>query len=211
MPGRPDATFLTLNVSPSTLGTRALGEVLPSDLSGLMFELTENEPISGDPALPATIRNYRRRGARFALDDVGAGHARLADVRLVEPELIKLDRSVIAGLELDPVRAGEVESLVHAAMSTGAAVCAEGVETLQQLRWLHRAGVTCVQGYLLGQPADRLGRRHPVAHGHGRSGEDPGLLELFDVPRRRGSTSGPRSRWPTAQPAPVRRLGPTIH
>src|SRR5688500_4478807 len=152
VPGRPAATFLTLNVSPSTLGTRALGKVLPSDLSGLMFELTENEPISDDPTLPATIRNYRRRGARFALDDVGAGHARLAAVRLVEPDLIKLDRSVIAGLELDPASAGAVESLIHTAMATGAAVCAEGVETLPQLRWLHRAGVTCVQGYLLGRP-----------------------------------------------------------
>src|SRR6478752_6052137 len=210
VPGRPDATFLTLNVSPSTRGTRALGAVLPTDLSGLMFELTENEPISGDPALPATIRNYRRRGARFALDDVGAGHARLADVRLVEPELIKLDRRVIAGLELDPVRAGEVESLVHAAMSTGAAVCAEGVETLPQLRWLHRAGVTCVQGYLLGRPQIDWAVDTPSLTDTVGQAKVPGLLELFDVPRRRGSTSGARSRWPAAKPAPVRRLGPTI-
>ncbi|MDA0172159.1 EAL domain-containing protein [Solirubrobacter taibaiensis] len=209
VPFRPAASVLTVNVSPSTLGTRALGEVLPDDLSGLMFELTENEPISGDPSLPTTIRNYRRRGAHFALDDVGAGHARLADVRLVAPELVKLDRSLITGLELDPVRAAAAESLIHAAMSTGAAVCAEGVETLQQLRWLHRAGVTQVQGYLLGRPQTGWATDTSLTDTV-RLAKTPGLLELFDVPRRRGSASGRRSRWTTAKHASVRRLGPTM-
>ena len=183
---------------------------MSGDLSGLMFELTENEPIAGDPTLPATIRNYRRRGARFALDDVGAGHDRLADVRLVEPELIKLDRSLIIGLEFDPVRAAAADALIHAAMSTGAAVCAEGVETLQQLRWLHRAGVTQVQGYLLGRPqpgwaTDTLSRDDTI-----RQAKTPGLLERFDLSRQRASTSGERSRWTEATHAPVRRLGPTV-
>ena len=165
-----------------------------------MFELTENEPISDDPTLPATIRNYRRRGARFALDDVGAGHARLADVRLVEPELIKLDRSLIAGLELDPARAAAVESLIHAAMSTGAAVCAEGVETLQQLRWLHRAGVTRVQGYLLGRPQTDWAADTPSLTDTVRQAKTPGLLGAV----RRAATARvqprPRSRW-TTRPA----------
>ena len=174
VPWRPTGTYLTVNVSPSTLGTRALGAVLPLDLTGLMFELTENEPIAGDPTLSATIRRYRRRGARFALDDVGAGHARLGDVRLVEPELIKLDRSLIAGLQRDPAGAAAVEALIHAAMSTGAAVCAEGVETLPQLRWLHRAGVTQAQGYLIGRPQADWAADEPRARGHGRPGQDAG-------------------------------------
>ena len=174
VPFRPPATVLTVNVSPSTLGTRALGEVLPGDLSGLMFELTENEPISGDPSLPATIRNYRRRGARFALDDVGAGHARLADVRLVEPELIKLDRSLIAGLELDPVRAaaadvahprGDVDrrSRVRGRRRDAAAAA------LAAPRGRHPS-----PGLPAGHAAARLGHRHAVAHRHDPSGEDPG-------------------------------------
>lgn len=193
---RPAATFLAINVSPSTLGTRALGEVLPSDLTGLMFELTENEPIAADPSLPATIRNYRRRGARFALDDVGAGHADIADVQLVEPELIKLDRSLIIGLERDPARAERVESLIHTAMSTGAAVCAEGVETLPQLRWLQRAGVTRAQGYLLGRPQAPWVADTPALTELMAKAKTPALLDLLAPVRRgRGSAVGrsPRS------------------
>ena len=193
VPCRPATTFLTLNVSPSTLGTRALGAVLPCDLSGLMFELTENEPISGDPTLPTTIRNYRRRGAHFALDDVGAGHAQLADVRLVEPELIKLDRSLLTDLERDPVRAAAVEAFIHAAISTGAHVCAEGVETLQQLRWLHRAGVSHVQGYLVGRPETEWAAETGSLDDMVRRTKTPALLDRLQTPRPRRRSSLPDS------------------
>lgn len=135
VPFRPPATVLTVNVSPSTLGTRALGEVLPGDLSGLMFELTQNEPIAGDPTLPAT---------------------------------------------------------------------------LQQLRWLHRAGVTQAQGYLLGRPQPGWANNTLSRDDTIRQATTPGLLEQFDLSRQRASTSGQRSRWTEATHAPVRRLRPTV-
>ena len=193
---RPAGSYLTLNVSPSTLGTRALGAVLPGDLSGLIFELTENEPIAADPSLPSTIAHYRRRGARFALDDVGTGYATLADLHVVEPDLIKLDRSLLAG-------DADGEALIHAAMRTGAAVCAEGVETLAQLRWLHHAGVTCAQGYLLGRPRAGWATQSPALTRLVRRAKAPGLLGRSDAARQRlrharhaNATPDPsRSHW----------------
>ncbi|MDA0180374.1 EAL domain-containing protein [Solirubrobacter phytolaccae] len=202
VPDRPAGTYLTVNVSPSTLGTRALGEVLPCDLSGLVFELTENESISADPTLPATLRGYRRRGAQFALDDVGSGHARLADIALLAPELVKLDRSLITSLDDDPARASAVEELVHAALSTGAQVCAEGVETLQQLRWLHRAGVTHVQGYLLGRPHTGWAADSPALDGLVQQARTPALLNRFQTPspQRHDRFRGGPSSWTGRKP-----------
>lgn len=190
LPARPAGTYLSLNVSPSTLGTRELGEVLPYDLTGLVFELTENEPISADPTLPSTIRSYRRRGACFALDDIGAGCSRLDDAHLIAPELIKLDRTLIAGAELDPVRAASLESLVHAAAATGAAVCGEGVETLAQLRRLHRGGVTCAQGYLLGRPAPGWASYSADLDTVVRRIKTPTLFDRHDLPRPRRRRPG---------------------
>jgi EAL domain-containing protein (putative c-di-GMP-specific phosphodiesterase class I) len=206
VPSRPAGTYLAVNVSPSTLGTRALGEVLPCDLTGLLFELTENEPLFTDPALPATIREYRRRGARFALDDVGAGHARLAGVQHVAPDLIKLDRSLVTDLGDDPAQDAAVEALIHAALSAGIDVCAEGVETLRQLRWLHRAGVTHVQGYLLGRPATGWAADSPAFTEPIVQAKTPSLLDRLQTPssgrreRRFASTSRSAGRLSRTRP-----------
>jgi EAL domain-containing protein (putative c-di-GMP-specific phosphodiesterase class I) len=210
VPSRPAGAYLAINVSPSTLGTRTLGEVLPCDLSGLLFELTENEPLFADPTLPATIREYRRRGARFALDDVGAGHARLAGVRHVAPDLVKLDRSLITDVDADPARAAAVEALIHAALSAGIEVCAEGVETLRQLRWLHRAGVTHVQGYLLSRPGTEWAMDSPALAGPIAQAKTPSLLDQLQPPsggrreRRFGSDSRSTARatWRVARTHP---------
>ena len=152
-PRRPEHAFLAVNLSPSALRSPAVQEVLPDDLSGLVIEITEHEEILLDDGLQATLAPLRARGARIAVDDAGAGYAGLQQVMRMQADIIKLDRSLIQDIHADRVKAALVHSLVHFASETGADLCAEGIECLEELRTLVQLGVTLAQGYVLARPA----------------------------------------------------------
>ncbi|MGH2968525.1 MAG: diguanylate cyclase domain-containing protein [Solirubrobacteraceae bacterium] len=151
-PGRPRGSYLTLNVSPSALASGEVQAVLPERLDGLVIEITENELASGEPALPAAIAAVRARGGRLAVDDAGSGYAGLKHVVRLAPDLIKLDRALIDGVHTDPVKAALIESFVRYAREIDAAVCAEGIETLDDLTRLAELDVTYGQGYAIARP-----------------------------------------------------------
>ena len=150
--GRPEGTFLTLNVSPAGIHSPEVAGVLPADLTGLVLELTENELFTADPALDAALAALRERGARIAVDDAGAGYAGLQQLIRVKPDILQLDRSLVQGLHLDASKTALLESLARFASTTGAAVCAEGTEEIDELRALARFDVAYAQGYALGRP-----------------------------------------------------------
>ena len=152
-PDRPAGTYLTVNLSPSALASTAVQAVLPESLSGLVIELTENELLSDAPGLDAAIADVRQRGGRIAIDDAGAGYAGLKHVMRLAPDLIKLDRSLIAGVEHDSGRASLISSFVRYGFESGATVCAEGIETLGDLERLADLDVGFGQGYAIGRPA----------------------------------------------------------
>ena len=127
--------------------------VLPERLDGLVIEINENERIAEHEQLCAGLELLRARGARIAVDDAGGGYAGLQQVMRIRAEIIKLDRALIEDVHLDPTKAALVSSLVHFASSTGADVCAEGIEHLEELRVLRHLGVTYGQGYALARPA----------------------------------------------------------
>jgi len=150
---RPSGTFLALNLSPSAVSAPLVQAALPADLHDIVIEVTEQELVSDADALAAGLEALRRRGARIALDDAGAGYAGLQQLMRIEPDLIKLDRSLVAGVHADPARTALIESFVSFAARTGAQVCAEGIETMEELLTLARVGVDCGQGYVLARPA----------------------------------------------------------
>jgi EAL domain-containing protein (putative c-di-GMP-specific phosphodiesterase class I) len=152
VPGRPAGTFLSLNVSPGALVSAEVAAALPQDLSDIVIELTEDEVFSSDIALDATLSELRDRGARIAVDDAGAGYAGLQQVVRVAPEILKIDRSLITGIDADASKMALVEALARFASTTGAAVCGEGIETVEELRMLARADATYAQGYALARP-----------------------------------------------------------
>ena len=84
---------------------------------------------------------------------MGSGHAGVRQLLVVRPEIIKLDRSLVAGCDSDPGKRAMIESLTVLARGTGAAVCAERVEDLAQLENLAALGVVLAQGFALGAPA----------------------------------------------------------
>ncbi|MEA2411184.1 MAG: hypothetical protein QOC77_1745 [Thermoleophilaceae bacterium] len=152
VPGRPAGTFLALNVGPAALLSPEVQAVLPDDLSDIVIELTEDEVFSTGISLDAQLSALRDRGARIAVDDAGAGYAGLQQVVRVAPEILKIDRSLITGIDVDASKMALLEALARFASTTGAAVCGEGIEKLSELRMLARADTTYAQGFALGRP-----------------------------------------------------------
>ena len=160
---RPIDTLLALNVSPSGLTSAAVRATFPRDLSGLVIEITEHEFAFEDAALMAAVADLRRRGALIAIDDAGAGYSGLNQLMRVRPDVVKIDRALIAGIHEDPARVALVESFVRFATGIGAGVCAEGIESLDDLSAVSDLDVRWGQGYALAKPAEPWPRVSEVA------------------------------------------------
>ena len=156
-PNRPENTYLTVNLSPSALTSAPVQSALPESLDDIVIELTENELLSDAPGLEVALADVRERGGRIAIDDAGAGYAGLKHVMRLGPDLIKLDRSLVAGVEQDASRASLIASFVGYGRESGAAVCAEGIENLGDLVRLADLDVAFGQGYAIGRPGEPWG------------------------------------------------------
>jgi EAL domain-containing protein (putative c-di-GMP-specific phosphodiesterase class I) len=153
-PHRPPGTYLSLNFSPSAIASSKIMGILPQDLSSVVIEVTEHELAAEDGALEEGIERLRARGARIAVDDAGSGYAGLKQLMRVQPDVIKLDRSLVEGIHNDGAKTALVEFFVMFARRVGAGILTEGIETVDELRTLVNLGVNYGQGFLLGRPAE---------------------------------------------------------
>jgi diguanylate cyclase (GGDEF)-like protein len=181
-PGRPDGTFLALNISPRALLSPPVRAALPEDLTGIVIELTEHEVFGAEGSLEEELVALRARGARVALDDAGAGYAGLQQIIRIAPDILKLDRALVHGAHADPSRQALLEALIGFASNTGAAICAEGVEDLEDLRTLVSLDVTYAQGYGLARPAAGWPSLAPEATRAGEA-QIKGGLRVASTPR----------------------------
>jgi diguanylate cyclase (GGDEF)-like protein/PAS domain S-box-containing protein len=144
--------YLSINLSPAALSDDEVLRRLPSDLDGVVVEITEHELVADGERLHATLERLRARGASVAVDDAGAGYAGLRQLMILRPDLIKLDRGLIEDVARDEAKQALVECFVRFADRTSARVCAEGIESLDDLRVLARIGVSYGQGYAIARP-----------------------------------------------------------
>jgi EAL domain-containing protein (putative c-di-GMP-specific phosphodiesterase class I) len=121
-------------------------------LDRVLLELSEHDPVEDYAALTAALAPLRARGMRLAIDDVGAGFSSLRHIVVTAPDVIKLDRSIAAGVATDRVLSTLVGSLVTFAHGSGATVVAEGVETADDATTLRALGVDHGQGWHFGRP-----------------------------------------------------------
>jgi GAF domain-containing protein len=119
--------------------------------------VTEHELANDLDALGNELLALRERGAKIAVDDAGAGYSGLQQVMRIQPDVIKLDRALVMNLHEDPAKEALIDSFVRFARRTGAAVCAEGIETMEELKLLADLDVTYGQGYVLARPAPDWG------------------------------------------------------
>ncbi len=146
-------SFLAVNLTPQVaFELAATGETRPELLGRLVLEITEHAAIPSYADLRRALRASREQGLRLAIDDAGAGYASLKHVVELEPDIIKIDRSLVEGVSRDRARRSAVSAFVLLALDIGAYVIAEGVEREEDLEAIRDLGVDAAQGYLLAKP-----------------------------------------------------------
>jgi EAL domain-containing protein (putative c-di-GMP-specific phosphodiesterase class I) len=150
----PAGTYLSVNADPRTVVSAPFRDALTAvPAARIIVELTEHSAVADYGVLAEAIAVLRGLGARFAIDDVGAGYAGLNHIMRVGPEVLKLDRFLIGGVDGDPARRALVAAAAAFARATRTRVIAEGIETAGELAALHTAGIRYGQGFHLGRPA----------------------------------------------------------
>ncbi|HEX8306525.1 MAG TPA: EAL domain-containing protein [Jatrophihabitans sp.] len=156
----PPDVYVAVNVSPATFASTALFTELRSTAirpDRLVLEVTEHSSIEDyGPLIEARMR-LRAHGIRLAVDDAGAGYASFRHIVALSPDIIKLDRAIVSGVDKDPARSALVAAVVMFAHRSGATLVAEGVETTSELECLARLGVDTLQGHLTGMPTSAPG------------------------------------------------------
>lgn len=149
----PPNVFLAVNASPMVIGSSTFQRAIEAHFaSRLVLELTEHAPVSDYGRLRLRLQSLRARGVRVAVDDAGAGFASLRHILLLNPEIIKLDISLISRIASDRGAQALAKGLISFADAIGAMIVAEGVETAEQRATLLELGVRHGQGFLLGRP-----------------------------------------------------------
>jgi len=118
-----------------------------------VLEITERAAIDGIEDIADRIARLRRLGFRIAIDDIGAGYSGLSSFAMVQPDFVKLDITLVRGVDTDPVRTRLVQLLAELCRDLGIFVVAEGVETAAERDALLKLGIDLLQGYLFARPA----------------------------------------------------------
>ena len=119
----------------------------------VVLEITERASLSTSPMLAERLKRLRGRGYRLAVDDIGAGYSGLTSFTELEPELVKIDLSLIRDVHLSAPKQRTIKALVRLCHDSGCLVVAEGVETVAERDCVVDLGCDLVQGFLIGRPA----------------------------------------------------------
>jgi EAL domain-containing protein (putative c-di-GMP-specific phosphodiesterase class I) len=155
----PQSPLLFLNFESSVLDEGVLGSgvlakaVRDAGLSptDVVIEINESKVLDM-VALQTFVETHRKQGFLFALDDLGAGFSNLARIGPLKPEILKLDRSLVVGIENDFHKQEVFKSLVGLGRRVGSLILAEGVETEEEVSTCVDLGADLVQGYYFGRP-----------------------------------------------------------
>lgn len=153
-PATADA-YLSLNLSPKTLKRQAdrCRALLAPHGERVLLELTEHIVVQDYQRLNRALAPLRAEGVGVCVDDAGAGYASFRHILLTHPDVIKLDRSLVQGIDQQEDSYQLAKALVDFAHHTGAKVVAEGVETQAEFDAVLELGIDRVQGYFVGKPA----------------------------------------------------------
>lgn len=151
----PDGVPLFVNLHASDLLDEELfdpASPLSRAASRVVLEVTERAPLDGVEDAAARIAALRRLGYRIAVDDLGAGYAGLSTFALLEPDVAKLDMSLVRDVDVTPRKQSIVRSVLALCRELGVATITEGVETTAERATLTGLGCDLLQGYLFARP-----------------------------------------------------------
>lgn len=150
---REGESFLALNLSNATLLSPRLTDALEGiDPGRLVLELSDTARIRSYEITRKAVEALRERGLRLAVDDVGAGEIDMWHILRLDPEIIKLDRHLVADQENVRRNDALIRGLTTMARDLGTMVIAEAIETEAERQRLLELGVEFGQGYLFGKP-----------------------------------------------------------
>lgn len=121
----------------------------------LTIEITESTLLARDPLVSQNMAGLRGLGVSLAIDDFGVGYSSLSYLQELPVQLLKIDRSFVAGIDVDPRAEAIVRAVLVMADALGLSAVAEGVERAAQHDALRGLGCEFAQGYLYGRPAPR--------------------------------------------------------
>lgn len=152
----PDHMFIALNLTPATCADPRIPGLLEHSqlaLDRMVIDLNGSIPLEQYPPLTAALAPLRRRGVRIAVNGAEVGFTSMDQVVELHPDIIKLDRSFIAGIEDSPGQRLRAAAMGELARSIDAVLGAQGVETPEELEAVTELGMAAAQGYLLGRPS----------------------------------------------------------
>ena len=155
LPSLPPDIYLSVNLSPETLRSPSFRKLLleNADPTRVVVEVTEHARIDDYERLNVAFDRLREVGVRLAVDDAGAGFASLRHILRLAPHFIKLDRTLIDGIEADRSRQALAAGLISFADKIEATIIAEGIERSAEVEALKELGVDYGQGFFIARPA----------------------------------------------------------
>lgn len=153
LPGLPSSVYLSINVSPQTLTSAPFRKLVSKAAAErVVVEITEHAPVDDYERIGEAVGRLRALGVRLAIDDAGAGFASLRHILRLAPDIIKLDRTLVAGIEADRSLQALAAGLISFAGKIDATIVAEGIERSEEIEQLAALGVSYGQGYFLARP-----------------------------------------------------------
>jgi EAL domain-containing protein (putative c-di-GMP-specific phosphodiesterase class I) len=159
------------HLADSHFGDVVAGALVDNDLprGSLTIEVTERVLMEASNSALDCLRTIRSMGVPIGLDDFGTGYSSLAYLRQFPIDFLKIDRSFVEQLGLEPQTVGIVRAIIDLAHALDMWVVAEGVETEQQRETLIDLGCDRAQGYLFGHAdhpdavSSLINQRSPVS------------------------------------------------
>lgn len=133
--------------------TQKWADQLEFDPSQIIFEVVETELVKDQKHLRTILEFYRAKGYKIALDDVGEGYSSLNMLIELKPDIIKVDRNIIDGIDKNELKQSVYRALFNLAREHGIEVLAEGIETASELEMIKSIGVDYAQGYYFARPS----------------------------------------------------------
>lgn len=194
-----------------------LGRVIASHgllASQLEVEVAETSLAANQDIALRQVHKLRELGVRVALDDFGAGECSLRLLRDLPIDTLKLDRHLVARLPGSAADAALVRSVIELCKAYSVCVIAEGVETLEQARWLKANGCEYVQGFLVARPLTAQAAGLFPGFFDWQAGDAPELGKLAPLPATacahdRAQVPASLSARPARSGTPVDRPEPT--
>ncbi len=159
---RGEQLHVSVNIAPRHLDETGFADHVTQILrvtgfspTRLILELTEESVLTPDPTVVATCMALTELGVTLALDDFGVGRVTRDNLDRLPLEIFKIDRSITAGIGVDPVAEEAIRDTIELAAATGRRTIAVGVESHDQARFLRDHEATYAQGYLYGRPQPR--------------------------------------------------------